>query len=76
MGNAKRKEDKQQQAILWEGDVLRAARRAVHYTPGLTLNHLVNQAVIREIKRLERQRGEPFPKRKVALSPGRQVKLD
>ena len=47
MGNAKRKEDKQQQAILWEGDVLKAARRAVHYTPGLSLNYLVNQAVIR-----------------------------
>ena len=76
MGNAKRKEEKKQQAILWDEDVLKAARRAVHDTPGLTLNQLVNNAVVREIKRLERQREEPFPKRKIALSPGRRVKLD
>lgn len=77
MGRDKKKEEKRQQAILWEEDVLKAARRTVHYTPGLTLNQLVNQAVIREIKRLEKNRGEPFPKRgKVALSPGRQVTLD
>ena len=75
MGMVKREEQKQQ-SILWDVNVLKAARCVVHYTPGLTLNELVNQAVVREIKRREKLKGESFPIRKVRLTPGRTVKLD
>lgn len=38
----------------------RMAQACLH-TPGLTLVDLVEQAVMREVDRLERERGEPFP---------------
>lgn len=37
------------------------ARRAVVNTLGMTVSGLVERALIRELKRLEKERGEPFP---------------
>ena len=40
-------------------------RAAVYWTPGETLASLVGRAVLAEVKRMEKERGEPFP------SPGK-----
>lgn len=47
------------------------ARSAVFYTPGLNLSVLVEQALEVEIRRLERQRGEGFPRRTAPIKTGR-----
>lgn len=46
------------------------ARAAVFYTPGLNLSILVEQALVAELRRLERQRGEEFPRRTAPLKTG------
>ncbi|MGA2031467.1 MAG: hypothetical protein ABSG68_04360 [Thermoguttaceae bacterium] len=43
-------------------EVLGRARDAVEWTSGLTLSQLVEEAVVREIARLEACRGMPFPR--------------
>ena len=53
----------------------RKARAAVYYTPGLTLDLLVETALERAIKTLERGRGEAFPTKAIRLKAGRPVKL-
>lgn len=50
--------------------VLDRAKSAVYWTPGLTLAALVEEALRREVKRREKHRGEPFPARAGALTPG------
>lgn len=47
------------------------ARAAVFYTPGLNLSVLMEQALEAELRRLERQRGEPFPRRTAPIKTGR-----
>jgi hypothetical protein len=42
-------------------DVISWAKRAVYHSPGLTLSDLVELAVIKELERMEKQRGEAFP---------------
>ncbi|MEI8358208.1 MAG: hypothetical protein WCH13_06965 [Deltaproteobacteria bacterium] len=42
-------------------EVARRMAAACLYTPGMTLVDLVEQSVLREVARLERERGEPFP---------------
>ena len=51
------------------------ARRAVVLTPGLTLTDLVSSALTKELERLEKKLGEPFPLTKLAPRRGRPVKL-
>lgn len=51
--------------------LLEHARAAVFYTPGLNLSVLVEQALEAELRRLERQRGEPFPRRTAPIKTGR-----
>lgn len=41
--------------------VLAAAKSAAYWTPGETLGGLVEEALRREVQRLERLRGKPFP---------------
>jgi hypothetical protein len=50
------------------------ARAAVFYTPGLNLSVLVEQALEAEIRRLERHRGEAFPRRTSPIKTGRPMK--
>ena len=47
------------------------ARAAVFYTPGLNLSVLMEQSLEAELRRLERQRGEAFPRRTAPLKTGR-----
>jgi post-segregation antitoxin (ccd killing protein) len=47
------------------------ARAAVYHTPGLNLSALVEQALEAEIRRLERARGDAFPRRTAAIKVGR-----
>lgn len=52
-------------------EVLEAAKRAAFWTPGLTLSGLAEEALCREVARLEAERGEPFPDRRGELPRGR-----
>lgn len=47
------------------------ARAAVYHTPGLNLSALVEQALEAEIRRLERARGDAFPRRTAPIKTGR-----
>ena len=51
--------------------LIERARNAAFWTAGLTLTALVEDALIRAIERLERQRGEPFEQRTSDLRAGR-----
>lgn len=63
---------KAKRATVWmDPDVLAKARAAVQATPGLTLARLISDAVQKELKRRERQRGEAFEVTNVRLPPGR-----
>lgn len=54
-------------------DLIDRARNAVFFTPGLSLAALVEDALLLELKRREKERGEPFPRRTAPLRPGRLV---
>ncbi len=56
-------------------DLIERARDAVYFTPGLTMTHLMEEALIAQLERILKKRGKPFPSRGgVALSTGRPVK--
>jgi hypothetical protein len=51
------------------------ARNAVYWTPGLTMAKLMEDALTAHLRRLQKDRGEPFPSRGgAALKTGRPVK--
>jgi hypothetical protein len=54
--------------------IIEAARSAVYHTPGLTLSGLSVEALTREIERLERERGAPFPGSRGPMRLGRPVR--
>lgn len=70
MGDAERSRTARLQVLLDE-DVVERAKRAVFWTPGLTLTALVEEALVREVARLEAERGTPFEPRTGRLTPGR-----
>lgn len=49
------------------------ARRCVVFTPGQSLAGLVEDALTRELERLEKKRGEPFPETTATPKKGRPV---
>lgn len=51
------------------------ARAAVFYTPGLNLSVLIEHALEAELRRLERQRGEAFPRRTAPIKTGRAARV-
>lgn len=55
-------------------DLLEQAKRAAFWTPGLTLGGLIEESLRRELARLEKGRGSPFPKRTGQLRSGRPLK--
>lgn len=55
-------------------DVVEAARNAAYWTPGASLNGLVELGLKAEVARMEKKRGEPFPKRKGQLKTGPAVR--
>jgi hypothetical protein len=54
-------------------DLIEWARRAVVYTPGLTLAALAERALSRELRAMEKDRGEPFPETITKPRRGRPV---
>jgi hypothetical protein len=43
-------------------ETIERLRAAVYWTPGETVTHLVERGTLAEIARLERKRGEAFPR--------------
>lgn len=74
------KKKKEKVSISLPPEVIERARIAVYYTPGMSLASLFEDALWRELKRLERKQGKPFPEpdskdgSKAELAPGRPVK--
>jgi post-segregation antitoxin (ccd killing protein) len=56
-----------------DSDLIEWARRASVFTPGLSLSGLVEEALSRELKRLEKERKEPFPKTTLTPKKGRPI---
>jgi hypothetical protein len=65
---------KQRLAVVISGELVEKARDAVYWTPGLTLASITERALEAELKKLEKQRGEPIPPREANLRAGRPVK--
>ncbi len=70
------KTEKQRVTFQLSKDVIERARNAVYWTPGLTMSGLAEEALKRELKRLEEKRGMPFSERAQELKAGRPVKQD
>jgi len=56
-------------------DLIEWARRAVVFTPGQSLCGLVEEALTRELQRLEKLRKEPFPHTTASPKKGRPIVL-
>ena len=56
-------------------ELINWARRAVVFTPGQSLAGLVEDALTRELGRLEAERGEPFPSTTATPKKGRPVTI-
>ena len=55
-------------------DLIDRIKNAVYWTPGLTLAELGEKAFTEILRKMERERGEPFPPRKSELKGGRPLK--
>ena len=54
-------------------DLLDKARNACFFTPGLTLAALAEAALVRELARMEAERGRPFENRTAGIPRGRRI---
>lgn len=61
-------------SVRLDPDLLDQAKRAAYWTPGATLGGVVEEALRRELARLEKSRGETFPKLVGKLRTGRPLK--
>ena len=61
-------------SIRFPPELLERARTVVYYTPGETLGSLVERAVLRELDKMERSRGEPYPDKRGPLKTGRPIR--
>lgn len=64
---------KQSITVRISADLLERMRNFVYWTPGLTMNSLVEESLEERMKVLESQQGESFPQRTKQLQPGRKV---
>jgi hypothetical protein len=55
-------------------DLVDRVKNAVYWTPGLTLARLSETALLAEVERLEKERGEAYPPRTEELRGGRPMK--
>lgn len=55
-------------------DLIDRVKNAVWWTPGMTLASLAETALAKEIDKMEKKRGGPFPPRKAELKGGRPMK--
>ena len=60
-------------SIRFPPELLERARTVVYYTPGETLGSLAERAILRELERMERSRGEPYPDKRGPLKTGRPI---
>ena len=56
-------------------ELINWARRAVVFTPGQSLTGLVEEALTRELERLETEKGKPFPSTTATPKKGRPVTI-
>jgi hypothetical protein len=68
------KQAKQRMTFHLPVEVMERAKNAVYWTPGLTLAGLAAQALTEAVDRLERHRGQAFPRRESELKGGRPMK--
>ena len=52
-------------------ELIDRVKNIVYWTPGLTLARLAEEALMREVEKREKERGEPFPHRAEELKGGR-----
>ena len=57
--------------IFMEQALIDKIRDIVYWTPGGKISDVMSDACWEHIKRIERKRGEPFPKRKAEVKRGR-----
>src|ERR1700758_4602530 len=55
-------------------DLIERIRDAVYWTPGATMTRLMEEALTAYLEKLERNRGNAFPRRTGAVRTGRPVK--
>ena len=55
-------------------ELIERARNAVYWTPGLTLAGLAEDALLKALRRLEKENGGPFKERDGHLPPGRPIR--
>jgi len=67
-------EGKEKFSTMVGSGTLERARAAVYYTASLTMSDFVEEALRREVARLEKQRGEKFPEYGSRLRAGRPLK--
>ncbi|TXH58483.1 MAG: hypothetical protein E6Q97_02065 [Desulfurellales bacterium] len=66
----------EQVAVRLPSELVQRMRDAAYYTPGETLTGLVKRGVTAEIDRLERARGEAFPRANAPVRKGRPVRRE
>lgn len=59
--------------VLISPEVVERARNAAYWEPGVTVAGLIEVGLSRELDRLERERGESYPKRRAKLKAGRPI---
>ena len=74
-GEKKEKAKRERFTVNLNPELINWARRAVVFTPGQSLTGLVEQALTRELERLEKKRGEPFPSTTATPKKGRPLTI-
>lgn len=57
-----------------EDEIMDRARNIAYWTPGLSLSSLTEEAIRREVERMEKKNGGPYPDRESELVGGRPLK--
>lgn len=75
LGEKKEKGKRERFTVNLNPELINWARRAVVFTPGQSLTGLVEDALTRELERLETERGDPFPSTTATPKKGRPVTI-
>jgi hypothetical protein len=65
---------KERMTVQIDASIIERVKDAVYWTPGLTVAQLTQEALEQALDKLEKKRGETFPKRNQELKPGRPIK--
>lgn len=58
-----------------DAEIMQRVRNVVFYTPGATVTSFVEQALLHEVERLEKERGEAFPQATGKVKTGRPLSM-